>query len=139
MKDEVFFNKDFTKLSNTQFEGFYKWSELEQSLLKGYRLDDSKGRFYNESNPTLNFNTLLKIWLSDASLEDSQEIKDYEKLLADHKLLFLDETVYVPKFFVASFPRSGNSFTRRILESTSGIFSGSNFSCLPTTNLALII
>ena len=54
-------------------------------------------------------------------------MQEYNDLLSgDFK--FLDKKISMAgnKITLASWPRSGNSFTRKIIESASGVFSGSD-------------
>jgi hypothetical protein len=64
------------------------------------------------------------------------KIEEYEKLI-DGGTRFLDSTVDMVgnRVAFASYPRSGNSFLRKILENISGVFTGSDEGILYTLSL----
>jgi hypothetical protein len=138
LNDEIHFNSDFTQFSLIPLEGYSTWSIKKDTVFKGYNLDRVSGKLTNVSNPTFNFEVLRKIWLSAAG-EDCEEIKNYEQLINEHNALFLDEKCPVPRVFFGSMPRSGNSFSRRLMESVTGVVTGSNFNFMPSINFALML
>jgi hypothetical protein len=89
------------------------------------------------SAPKLNFNELMQLFKSKDWTE-MQEI-EFEEKLENYGPLFLDETCQVNKINFTSYPRSGNSLTRKYLEDITGIITGSNMDNRYPRNLALTL
>lgn len=104
-------------------EGFKTLQEWLESNFKGYTVDDAY-MFINKSAPVLNFKNHLDMLLS-APEERAEEVKMFEQNLAEYGPMFLDGEALQNVIF-ASFPRSGNTFTRKYLESITGIVTGSD-------------
>lgn len=73
-------------------------------------------------------------------LENAQKL--YEQMVTKQSK-FLDSKVDMTgnRVVLASFPRSGNSFLRKIIEQITGVFSGSDFhmkDCLPLQQQGLL-
>ena len=62
----------------------------------------------------LNYDKLMKL-LKSKDL-DSEEVKQFDAEWEKYGSRFLDKQVLVPKVAFTSFPRSGNSLTRRLVE-----------------------
>lgn len=58
MKDELYFNKDFTLYSATPIEGFKTWSQLMEEEFNGYLLNEKK-QLLPLTAPTINYNTVI--------------------------------------------------------------------------------
>jgi hypothetical protein len=76
-----------------------------------------------DTTPTINFNTLRDLLLST----DKSKMAEYEKLISGD-LKFLDKRVKLgmDKVSFSSFPRTGNSFSRKVLEQITGVFTGAD-------------
>jgi hypothetical protein len=85
-----------------------------------------------DETPVINFNSLKDALLS-TDLENAQ--KAYDVMVSkDPKFLDTKVDMMGNRVVLASFPRSGNSFLRKIIEQITGVFSGSDFhmkDCLP--------
>lgn len=91
---------------------------------------DNQLRFTpNEKAQTINFDNLKKILLST----DLSRVPEYEKLISGD-LKFLDSKVNMigNRVCFASFPRTGNTLLRKILESITGVFTGSDMPLIKT-------
>ena len=69
----------------------------------------------------------------------SDEVKLFENLVNAHGGLLLDETVQIPQVYFASVMRSGNTLSRRLMESISGVLTGSHYTIVPSLNFALTV
>ncbi len=90
-----------------------------------YSLDKDLRICTTPESPVINFHQLKSLLLS----------KDHEKfnelvVLISYSCKFLDEQTPMDGNRVAftSYPRSGNSFLRKILEQVTGVFTGSDLS-----------
>ena len=73
---------------------------------------------------TLNYQDTVNLLRSKAV--DSEEAKLFEEDTKKFGARFFDGKGDVPNVIFASFPRSGNSLTRKIIEDVSGVITGSN-------------
>ena len=53
--------------------------------------------------------------------------------------MYLDEQSEPPQIFFASVMRSGNTLSRKMMETISGIATGSNYTIIPSINFALTV
>jgi hypothetical protein len=76
-----------------------------------------------ETTPTINYNTLRNLLLST----DKSKMNEYETLIAG-ELKFLDKRVQLgmDKGALSTFCRTGNSFSRKVMEQITGVFSGAD-------------
>jgi len=83
----------------------------------------------NETTPTINYNTLRDLLLST----DKSRIGEYETLISG-ELKFLDKKVQLgmDKVALSSFCRTGNSFSRKVMEQITGVFSGADMPLILT-------
>ena len=112
-KGGIYFNKDFTKFSQTHRDGFKNWHMIEEELFTGYRVDEVN-TLHPTSAPTLNLSETKQLLLQKVDDEKSSEF--VKNILKNNGSLLLDEKEQVPHLFLTSFPRSGNSFTRSICD-----------------------
>jgi hypothetical protein len=56
--------------------------------------------------------------------KDLSKLPVFKEQIKEHK--FLDKSVKMPGVAFVSYPRTGNSFLRKILEDLTGIFTGSD-------------
>jgi hypothetical protein len=96
------------------------------------------GRLANDVSPKLNFETLKKIFTMEANAE-CEEIANFERVVNEYGSVFLDGQTEVPQVFFASVMRSGNTLSRKLMESVSGVLTGSNYPILPNINFALTV
>jgi len=85
-----------------------------------------------EASPRINFDELKDVLLSVAS---DANLERYNSMVSD-KPKFLDSKVNMSgnRVAFASYPRSGNSFLRKMIEQITGVFTGSDVpmkDCLP--------
>ena len=83
----------------------------------------------------LNFDQVLRI-LRSKDLQ-SDEVLKFEEEVKKHGSRLLDKTIDVPKVALATFPRSGNSLTRKLIEVVSGIATGANIMNFMHMNFSL--
>jgi hypothetical protein len=76
--------------------------------------------------PKVNFEKLKSLLLETCTPENEEAA---EKYLSRKDPLFLDSMVNMSgnRVQLASFPRSGNSFLRKVLEQITGVYTGSDF------------
>ena len=93
---------------------------LYPGYLVGHRLEIKAG----PDTPTLNFDHLKELYLS----KDLSRNSEFD-WMAKESNRFLDGTVDMKEHSVtfSSYPRAGNTFLRRYMETITGITSGSNF------------
>lgn len=85
---------------------------------KGYRFDEAY-QLQNVSAPVLNYSKLKNILVS------KNIDVEFESLLSTNNTMFLDQTEKVPHVVFVSFPRCGNTFTRKLFENITGVATGS--------------
>lgn len=73
-----------------------------------------------ESCPVVNFDSLKDLMLS----KDLSKLQEFKELINPCK--FLDKKVGMPGIAFVSWPRTGNSFLRKIIENVTGIFTGTD-------------
>lgn len=139
-KDQIYFQKDFVKFSLVPLEGFVNWSEHSKTAFSGYVLDIKQGKMFNEVTPRLNFQTLQNIFRMDVqSALENEDVKHFEAVVNEHGPVLLDEASEVPHVFFASVMRSGNTLSRKLMETVSGVLTGSNYNIIPSVNFALTV
>lgn len=91
-----------------------------------YRYNEKMIMKPKENTPVINFDHLKKLLLGPA--DDQENLKEYNRIVdPDHpKFLDLKCTMKGNRVAFASFPRSGNSFLRKMLEQITGVFTGSD-------------
>jgi hypothetical protein len=99
------------KLQGASFELF---SDRFVRMWPTYRYDEKLIIRPTAATPTINFNTLKRLLLSPCN-EDN--LSEYSKIVSDVPK-FLDRQVDMEgnRIAFASFPRSGNSFLRKMIE-----------------------
>jgi len=100
------------------------FSDRVSNLYPGYVVDKRLCIRAGPETKTLNFNDLKALYLS----KDLSRNAEFE-WMAQESNRFLDGSVDMTPHSVAfsSYPRAGNSFLRRYIESITGVTSGSNF------------
>jgi hypothetical protein len=83
----------------------------------------------NETTPTINFDFFKELLLSI----DFSRQQEYDALISG-ECKFLDKKSEMKgdRVAFASFPRTGNSFLRKILEQITGVFTGSDMPLMLT-------
>jgi thiol-disulfide isomerase/thioredoxin len=139
-QDKIFFTKDFTQFSLIPLEGYFSWSSVLAKDFPGCVLDIKQGKLHNTVSPRLNYDMLQRIFRLDlAHAAESDEVHMFEKLVNENGSLMLDESREVPQVYFASVMRSGNTLSRKLMESISGVSTGSNYNIIPSINMALTI
>jgi hypothetical protein len=127
--DEVLANNNLEQFSlkaSCQGDVYETYSNRKVKAFPLYSLEGPQLRLVaNQETPVLNFNKLKSLLLS----EGTSKIDEY-RALTSKGLLFLDkkEDLVGNRVALASFPRTGNSFLRKILEQITGNFTGSDMS-----------
>lgn len=100
-----------------------------------YRYDKDLIARPKDTCPTINFNELKAVLLGKATDEANTEA--YLKLVSGDSPKFLDSKVDLTgqRIAFASFPRSGNSFFRKMIETITGVFTGSDVPLVNTLAL----
>ena len=110
----------------TEFE---LYSDRIERMFPSYALEDNLRIVPGPETPTVNFDWLKELLLSkDIS-------RDEELAWASKELRFLDAKVDMTGNRVGflSFARTGNTMTRNLIESISGVFTGSNMPLMTTS------
>lgn len=97
------------------------------TTFKGYMLNEINV-FQRVTAPTLNYKTILDLFMTKGPSFNSYEIKAFETYINTHGSGFLDEMCKVNKVLYSSFPRSGSTFFRKYLESITGVATGTPYS-----------
>lgn len=63
-KDEFYSNNDFSQFSNIFIDGYKKWSDFMKEKFPGYRLNEEGKILPNEGKEKLNFDKILRLFLS---------------------------------------------------------------------------
>lgn len=98
---------------------------------KGYKLVDGDMTLHPDTAPTQSFEKLMNI-LKNPHWEDSEEVKEYDAFVKEHKFTYLNPGEPHPQVYLASLMRSGNSLVRRIMENVTSVIGGANFNNLLT-------
>eukprot|EP00352_Strombidinopsis_acuminata_P007657 CAMPEP_0176357604 /NCGR_PEP_ID=MMETSP0126-20121128/14903_1 /TAXON_ID=141414 ORGANISM="Strombidinopsis acuminatum, Strain SPMC142" /NCGR_SAMPLE_ID=MMETSP0126 /ASSEMBLY_ACC=CAM_ASM_000229 /LENGTH=133 /DNA_ID=CAMNT_0017711305 /DNA_START=279 /DNA_END=680 /DNA_ORIENTATION=+ len=132
--DYLYGDKELNRYSLTKSsDDFERYSERIRRQYPGMVLDDQL-ILRPCTSKVVNFKTIKNILMSkDLSLDDRDGPNGW---MFDGSLRFMDgEDLGSFKTVLASWPRSGNSFTRKYLESITGIYSGSDMKVQMTSNL----
>lgn len=132
-EDLVLTDKNCYRFTTRRKEGYFTYSDMFRTKYpQGYKVD-KLGRVAPTTARLLSFKQLTAILKSsDESLLTANE------WMFDGDFRFLDGTPYgANKVCFTSFPRSGNSFLRRTLESVSGVTTGSTVSMHTSTSLQM--
>lgn len=110
--------------SAVPLEDYKLMSEWMATVHHGYKLND---KFIIEADtaPKLNFKKHMDMLLQPFKGELTEEMKEFEKHYGEFGPMFLDGEKIEQTFF-ASFPRSGNTWLRKLLEVITGIITGSD-------------
>ena len=137
-EDIIFLDSIAHRWSVRKQEGFYRFSEL---FRKHYGTTDfygtlSNGSIYARQARTVNYSELVRVLKSkDAALLEEN------KWIWDGNFRFLDKKEkigpggHLNHIQFTSFPRSGNSFLRRLVEQLTGITTGSTMTLVTATSL----
>jgi hypothetical protein len=123
IENQIYFNSDFSLFSVEPIEGYKRWSDLFETIFKGYALND-KREIDVVTAPTLNYDHLISMLLGKDTQSD--EIAGFEQLVQENGSMYFDKKCEVPPIAFASLMRSGNTFYRRLIEEISGVATGSN-------------
>jgi hypothetical protein len=120
-EDWIYTNKIASHVSLTRHEGYETFSEKFRSHFKGnYETCRDGSIITSKSGRKLNLDNITDMLKSkDASLYEKN------KWVFDGEYRFLDESPLTTKIAFCTFPRSGNSLMRRLLENATGIATGS--------------
>jgi hypothetical protein len=114
------------KMQNTELNptGFMLFSDRVAMMYPGYLVDMRLAIRAGPDTPTLNFNYMKELYLS----KDLSRNNEFNWMELENNR-FLDGKVDMSEYSVtfSSYPRSGNTFLRRYIESITGVTSGSNF------------
>jgi len=134
--DYIYADKEMNTFSVTKYSDEYeRYSERIRRLYPKMVLDDNLV-IRPGTSQVVNFKTLRNLLISkDLDADDPNGPNGW---MFDGKMRFLDgEDLKSFKTCLPSWPRSGNSMTRKYLETITGIYSGSDMSALVAINLQL--
>jgi hypothetical protein len=119
----------YQRNENNEDSQFELYSDRYMRKFSHFNIDDQLRFTPNEKAKTINFDNLKNILLST----DLGLITEYEKLVSGN-LKFLDSKVNMVgnRVCFASYPRTGNTLLRKILESITGVFTGSDMPLFKT-------
>ena len=114
---------------NNAVSVFELFSDRRQRCFSGYDFKPNGCIVPKETTPTINYNTLRDLLLST----DKSRMSEYETLIAG-ELKFLDKRVQLgmDKVALSTFCRTGNSFSRKVMEQITGVFSGADMPLIIT-------
>jgi hypothetical protein len=129
--DLIFTDKNVEFFTFTESNDYHSFSYYFEQNMPGYTLDEvSQTVIPKPHTKTVNLERLFEVLKSeDPSLLDEFNF--------DGEARFLDSSPLTDKVAFCSFPRSGNSLLRRLLEETTGICTGKHMSIGRTTNLQI--
>ena len=81
----------------------------------------------------------LKCLLLNDPKNNQDEITNFENLVKENGTIFFDKSEKVHHVLLVSFPRCGNTFTRKIFENITGVTTGSDFNTDNCPTMALTI
>ena len=114
------------KMQNTELNptAFMLFSDRVAMMYPGYLVDTRLAIRAGPDTPTLNFKYMKELYLS----KDLSRNSEFNWMELENNR-FLDGKVDMSEHSVtfSSYPRSGNTFLRRYIESITGVTSGSNF------------
>ena len=125
----LFTNEIASQYSTRRHPGFYSYSEIFRKLYPGY-ICDSKQCVRAENAKTLNFKKQIDMLKST----DASKFEEWT-FFGSHRFLDGSSGVSDHKVGFCSFPRSGSSFLRRMIENCTGIVTGSSISLHTATGL----
>ena len=103
--------------------GFELFSDRKVRKFPGYELKPNGCLAAKKETPTINFDQLKSLLLST----DKSKMEEYLNLISGD-LKFLDKKTPLgnEKVAFSSFCRTGNSFSRKMMEQITGVFSGAD-------------
>lgn len=122
-KDMVFTNKSHQQFSFERFNDEYrKFSEMMETDYAGYELGSDERTLVAKTARTVSLKDLKKVLLS-------KDMKDYEdnRWMFEGGAKFLDgEDIDGSRIAMVTYPRTGNTFLRKLLQEITGIATGSD-------------
>lgn len=128
-EDRIFANEECSHFSTKRQEGFKSYSEIFKAKYPGYKLNYWQA-VVPDSAKTVNFKDLFSLLKS----KDAQQLKEKEWMF-DGEFRFLDGEKFDQKIAFNTFPRSGNSMLRRLIEQLTGVTTGATVSLHTSTSL----
>lgn len=110
-------------------EGFYKFSELFRMKYSGFTLD-KRQRVTISTKAPINFNHMIEMLKSS----DESKMRSYEEVFSG-KHTFFDGTPLKTRVAFNTYPRSGNSMLRKLMEQMTGAFTGGTVRLHTATSL----
>lgn len=123
-QDKYYSTKDWAMYSAVPLEDYKLMSEWMATTHHGFKLND-KFIIETDTAPTLNFKKQIELLLQPFNGELTDDMKQFEKNYAEFGPMFLDGEK-IEQVIFASFPRSGNTWLRKLLEVITGIITGSD-------------
>ena len=117
-EDRIFADNDCHLFTVEKQEGFKSYSEIFKAMYPGYKLDTMQ-RVVSDSADTICFKTLWSVLTS----KDQKLLEDNTKIF-DGETRFLKGEKFEQKIALSTFPRSGNSHLRQLIEKCTGITTG---------------
>jgi len=108
--------------------GFELFSDRVTRLFPGYILNKNLKLFPGPEIPTVKFSDLKTLLLS----KDLARNKELDWTQKEMRFLDASETLEGDRIAFLSFPRTGNTMTRKYIESVTGIFTGSDMTLILT-------
>ena len=134
-EDVIFADSTCFRYTRQKKEGYFSYTEIFNKKFPGYALD-KKQRVIADTAKTVNFEQLLTCLKSSDS-----KLLDELRWAFDGEFRFLDgRSIEDQKMRIAfnTYPRSGNSFLRRLLEQVTGITTGATVSLHTSTSLQVM-
>lgn len=129
-EDWILTNKNSSRFTTRPQEGFFTFSQLFRQQYAGYGLDKNHCLIPTTAR-TVNFKNLINVLKSK-----DEKLFEQNQWIFDGEFRFLDsERLGFNKIAFNTFPRSGNSFLRRLLEQATGVATGATIHLQTATNL----
>jgi hypothetical protein len=131
-EDRIFADNDCHLFTTERKEGFKSYSEIFKAMYPGYKLD-TKQRVVSDSAETISFQTLWTILKSK-----DQKLMDEAAKMFEGDSRFLNGDKFNQKIALTTFPRSGNSHLRQLIEKCTGVTTGATVHLGTSTPLQCI-
>lgn len=131
--DRIYSNDVGSHFTTQKQEGYMLFSDMFRKHFEGFTLD-KRQRVMLDTKAPINFTDLTDMLKS----KDAAKLARYEALFASGKFTFLDGKPMNDKVAFNTYPRSGNSMLRRLIEQMTGVFTGATVRLFTATSLQMM-
>jgi hypothetical protein len=132
--DRYTLNPKYQKTAENPHLEYELFSDRSFRLWPNYKYNEIGAMIPTEKQETINFDRLKKLLLSS---DTELNRKEFDTFVSTMEPKFLDKKVDMigNRIQMASFPRSGKSFLRKLIEQITGVITGSDFHIREVLNL----